>query len=366
MQPKPENSTALVVARSGDALARSGAMDPLSLKRREVVGMYRSKLTTTVSRETTLKSLQLAVRMLCARWWPDLYVDTTGHGDVGWISAGDFPWELLEAKHLDGLRDDLRGRAGKSGDPAASTSINKHVSTVRKLLRIGFRENLVSADVVQRVREVEGAKGKRPLAGRALGAREVKRLLDACDVSTTKGLRDFAIVSVLYRCALRRDEIGLLRIGSYDGASFSVLGKGGHYRPIPVRGATAEAVDAWLSVRKTVGDDKKLPIFTSLSPGTGCKITNARLSSQAVFKIIKELVERAELKKTCSPHDLRRTFASDFLEMGGDIVALQRLLGHAFASTTARYDRRHEQANVASVDMLEAFRKKKLAKEEEE
>lgn len=321
--------------------------------------MYQSKLTTDVSRESTLKSLQMAARLLCARWWPDLFVDAVTSGDGGWIAIGSFPWELVEAKHLDGLRDDMIHRKGKSGDPAAWTSVNKVVSTVRKLLRIAFREKLIDADTVQRVREVEGARKNRlDLAGRALHFSETDDLLDACDTTTNRGIRDHAIISVLYGCGLRRAEIGALRIRNYDGKKVSVLGKGGKMRTVPVEPDVAEAVDDWLVLRRSIEMDKDPYLFTSLSPGTGGKLKNTRLSSQAVFKIVDKLVMDAGLKESCSPHDLRRTFASEFLDSGGDIATLQRLLGHVSVATTALYDRRHERANVEGIERLTAYRKK--------
>lgn len=333
----------------------------LEFKRREVLGIYRKSLRRGPSQESSLKALQVAARYLMAgNYFDGVKCDATGSGDSGWIDIGGFPWERVEAKHLVALSGDLTNRMnGKVPDPVASTSINKYISTVRGLLRLGFTEGLISADAVQRLREVKSAKGGRPVAGRALSDSEVALLLDACDLETNKGVRDYAIVSVLYGCGLRRDEIGTITMAAYNGAQVSVVGKGGKHRNVPVDGDAPAAIARWLRVRGPASKDD--PLFPRLNAGISGKVGRKRISSAAIFQIIKDLMRKSKIED-CSPHDLRRTYASDFLEAGGDLPTLQRLMGHADVKTTARYDRRHERLDADAAARLAEFRKKRAAR----
>lgn len=124
-----------------------------------------------------------------------------------------------------------------------------------------------------------------------------------------------------------------------------VRGKGNKQRTAYIVSGTHEALCDWLNIRgKQPG-----PIFLPINKGG--KIQNIRLTTQAVYKILNKRRREAGLKSFC-PHDLRRTFVSDLLEAGADISVVSKMAGHANVQTTARYDRRPEEAKLKAAKLL--------------
>ena len=96
------------------------------------------------------------------------------------------------------------------------------------------------------------------------------------------------------------------------------------------------------------GDDSGL-LFTPIRKGG--TVESRRMTSQAVYNVMKQRAKKASVKPF-SPHDLRRSFVSELLDRGADIVTVQKLAGHANVQTTARYDRRGEEAKIRAVELL--------------
>ncbi|MCH1426075.1 MAG: tyrosine-type recombinase/integrase, partial [Alphaproteobacteria bacterium] len=141
--------------------------------------------------------------------------------------------------------------------------------------------------------------------------------------------RDFAVLMLLYGAGLRISEaLALRRADAPLGDWLSVFGKGGKTREVPVLRAAAEAVDDYLAVcpfdAGTAG-----PLFVS-SRG-------AALGPRAVQRLVEDLRASLDLPAHVTPHALRHAFATHLLGNGGDLRAIQELLGHASLSTTQRY-----------------------------
>ena len=167
-------------------------------------------------------------------------------------------------------------------------------------------------------------------------------------VHPTVATRDRALLSLMLGGGLRRAEAVLLTradINQADGI-ITVLGKGGRVRRVPMSRAVASAVEAWLVLLP--------PEYRSVFPlisRSGRFLADRPISGGAVAELLRRRTAKAGISAV-KPHDLRRTCASDCLEAGVDVLALQRLLGHASANTTLRYDMRGEKARRAAVEAV--------------
>lgn len=167
---------------------------------------------------------------------------------------------------------------------------------------------------------------------------EVERLLDQIDTSTETGLRDRAIIELLFSGGLRVSELIKLNRDSInlDRREFIVRGKGSKDRPVFISPAAADWVSAYLDERK----DTLAPLFLNNSRHQGEVDTSGnfrRLTARSVERIVEKYARAAGITKHVSPHTLRHSFATDLLMNGADIRSVQTMLGHADISTTQIY-----------------------------
>ena len=162
------------------------------------------------------------------------------------------------------------------------------------------------------------------------------RLLEGPDREKPLGLRDLALLEVLYSCGIRVSELVGLNISSIDFEQrlVTVLGKGNKERIIPIGRKALTAVrkymEATLTLReKTRGDSQDGPLFLNFRGG--------RLTSRSIGRIIKQYGRECCLTTEISPHALRHTFATHLLDGGADMRSVQELLGHVSLSTTQKY-----------------------------
>ena len=155
-----------------------------------------------------------------------------------------------------------------------------------------------------------------------------------------------------WRCSTAPASVGpnsfvSLDLGDYDaaGAAITVTGKGGHQRHVYVTNGAKAALDAWVSHR----GDADGALFTPVAKGG--RIEYRRLTAQSVPLRLRAMAQRAGVRPF-SPHDLRRSFVGELLDAGADLVAVQRLAGHASVQTTARYDRRGDRAARRAAGLL--------------
>ena len=218
---------------------------------------------------------------------------------------------------------------------------------------------MMSADDYGRIRNVAPVRGFRLPAGRSLIAGELLALLDACfRDKTLAGVRDAALIAVLYVGGLRRAEVAALDVADFDvqGGALKVRGKGDKERLVYIVGGAMEALNEWLDWRGRDAQTFELAPQSTLGAlfcpiRKNGEIVRRRLTDQAVYKILHKRALQAGVGHF-SPHDLRRTFVGDLLERGVDIVTVQHLAGHANVSTTARYDRRGEAVKAKAAATL--------------
>jgi site-specific recombinase XerD len=271
--------------------------------------------------------------------------------------ALDVPWAELRYQHTTAIRTALSQELTYQG-------VNKHLAGLRRVMKECFKLGLIDADTYQKIALVENVKGETLPAGRSITNGELYALMNVCaNDQSAAGCRDAAIIALLYSCGLRRAELVKLDLGDYvqDTGELRILGKRNKERKVYAVNGTIDALADWLDLR---GDDDGA-LFWSIRKG-GHIQRGQRLTTQAVYHILTKRAEQAEVKEL-SPHDFRRTFVGDLLDAGADISTVQRLAGHASVSTTARYDRRPEEAKRKAASLLHVpYRRRTLAESERE
>ena len=163
---------------------------------------------------------------------------------------------------------------------------------------------------------------------------EINKLIDAIDASKPEGMRNKAILEVLYGCGLRVTELTELRISSlFPQIEFiKVIGKGNKERLVPIGGVALKLLDLYMTqVRVHMNIKKGNEDFIFLNR------FGAKLSRISIFNLIKSLAIATGIKKTISPHTLRHSFATHLIEGGADLRAVQEMLGHSSITTTEIY-----------------------------
>lgn len=175
-------------------------------------------------------------------------------------------------------------------------------------------------------------------------AEEVARMFDAIDSDNVNGLRDKAILELLFSggmrvselCNLNRDQVNLER------REFTVRGKGNKDRPIFISQSAADAIGEYLSSRS----DNLKPLFLNNSRNVHKNLTDSngvdaseqrRLTPRSIQRIVSKYAQAAGITKHVTPHTLRHSFATDLLMNGADLRSVQSMLGHSNIATTQIY-----------------------------
>lgn len=260
----------------------------------------------------------------------------------GRADAKAIDWAAVRYQHAQAVRAALAAKY----KPATA---NKHLSALRGVLREAWRMGLMPSDAYHHAVDVEGVRGSTLPAGRALTSGELRAVFQACAADhTAAGARDAALLAVLYGAGLRRAEAVALDLGDCDlttGALTVRAGKGRKDRIGYATNGSRAALDAWLSARGTEPGPLFCPVLR------GGRVDLRGMTPGAVLLILRKRAEEAGVA-AFSPHDLRRSFISDLLDSGADIVTVKDLAGHANVQTTARYDRRGEAAKLRAAELL--------------
>jgi integrase len=182
---------------------------------------------------------------------------------------------------------------------------------------------------------VKSAKSQGIRVGNWLSLRQAQALLSAPDTTTTKGLRDRAIIAVLLGCGLRRSEVAALtfaHVQQRDGrwCIVDLVGKHGRVRTAPMPNWVKVAIDSWTAAG-SLADGR---VFRPVNRAD--RAQGEVLSEKVVWQLMKPYAESAGVPGI-APHDLRRTCAKLCRAGGGELEQIQLLLGHASVQTTERY-----------------------------
>ena len=212
-------------------------------------------------------------------------------------------------------------------------TVSRKLSTLKGLFEFLRKHHDFDGDPTARV-DAPRFREKLPVV---LDLDEVEDLLEAPDRSKPEGLRDYAMMEVLYATGLRVSElVGLLEREVDLAAGYvRVVGKGDKQRVVPLGEVAIDAIEEYLEqARATLLANKGGP---GASPALFVTRRGGAMTRQAFWKNIKRYARRADIDKSISPHKLRHSFATHLLERGADLRVVQALLGHADINTTQIY-----------------------------
>jgi integrase len=258
------------------------------------------------------------------------------------------PWAQLHYTHVAALRARLVDRY-------APATANRMLAALRGVFLACRRLGLLTSDQHAQLVDIPRVRGEAPARGRMLPRPELSALMRACAADASpRGRRDAAIIAVGVAGGLRRAELCALDrrdlIDEGDQVRVQVRrGKGAKDRVVYLHDAAAQLVRVW---RKVCAHTSARALFVAISR-TGRLLDDRRLTPAAVRFVLLRRCAEAGIP-TATPHDLRRTYISQLLDRGVDIAMAARLAGHANVATTARYDRRGDEALRAAAEKLGA------------
>lgn len=264
---------------------------------------------------------------------------------AAWLGgdAESVPWHALRYQHTSALRT----RAMESYAPATA---RKYIAALRGVLKHAWRLGLMDGDTYQRAVDLDPIEGTTLPSGRDLSQGEINALIHACmEDPSPAGVRDAAIISILYMCLARRASVVELTLQDYDPQSGRLVlhGKRSKDNAVFLTGGALAAMEDWLRLR---GMDPG-PIFCPVSQLGDIQRTGEAMSDQAIYNLCAKRGAQAGVENF-SPHDFKRTAVGDLLERGVDLLTASGMAAHDDPKTTKRYDRRGEQVRREAAQKL--------------
>ena len=210
-----------------------------------------------------------------------------------------------------------------------SRSVARHLVTIRHFFRFSLLEGFVKEDPAA---TIESPKFRQSLPY-FLSVEEVERLLTQPDTSSAVGLRDKAIIELMYSTGIRVSELTGIRVGDLqlDAGCLRCIGKGNKERLVPVGKKALAVVESYLkkSRPELLKDNASAHLFLNQRGRPMDRIT--------IWKMMGRYGKKAALRKPLKPHTLRHSFATHLLDRGADLRSVQMMLGHSDISTTQIY-----------------------------
>ncbi len=274
------------------------------------------------------------------------------------------PWHEFQYEHLLAIRSKLAKTRNYK-------TVNRMMVAFRGVMKLCWASGKISAEQYQRIASVGSLKGESLPAGKARSEGEISRIIDACPEDLL-GIRDRAILAVMYICGLRRAEIIGLDVEDFDPESSALLirGKGNKERLVYCADPGArELLDAWLAARREASvADERLERATGIRRGIYANSgplfmkTNghhalypSRLAPTSIYFMMQRRGMAAGIDDL-KTHDLRRSFATNLLDAGADVLTVSKLMGHRSIDTTRVYDRWPEAAKREASTLLHVKR----------
>lgn len=245
-----------------------------------------------------------------------------------------FEWRKSQETKLPLDINDLKNYIFSVEEKYSSTSISRKIAAIRTFFKFLNREKNSRINLSKSIKSPKKTK-KLPVF---LDKGEIDALLNAPDITTPKGLRDKTILELLYSTGIRLGELCALEFSNLniEQNEITVFGKGSKERIVLLSNKAKRYLKRYIDTA-----------YTKLNPAAEGKIKNDnplflnykgfRITSRSVERMLKEYVQKVDIKKNVSPHTLRHTFATHLLDGGADLRVVQELLGHSSISNTQIY-----------------------------
>ncbi|PID22750.1 site-specific tyrosine recombinase XerD [Sporosarcina sp. P3] len=209
----------------------------------------------------------------------------------------------------------------------SSRTLSRHISSIRSFHQFLVREQVTTHDCTIHV-ELPKIEQQLPVV---LSIPEIERLIHAVDGNTPQGMRDIALLELLYGTGMRVSELIAIDLADLHLTMgfVRVFGKGSKERIVPLGRSAIDACTLYLNEGRPKSIKDTEALFLNMH--------GRRLTRQGCWKILKEAGVKAEIQKVITPHLLRHSFATHLIENGADLRAVQEMLGHADISTTQLY-----------------------------
>jgi integrase/recombinase XerD len=232
-------------------------------------------------------------------------------------------WEEVSKKEI------ISFLAWEMDEGAAHATVARNLSSIKSFYKFMVMEDHIA---INPTTDLETPKINRKLP-RVLSIEEVDKLIEQCNVMLPLGLRDRAMLELMYGTGLRVSELLSLQIDdiNFTAGFLRCLGKGRKERIVPVNNSSVLWVERYLARSRNtlVKSQYERTLFLNAH--------GHPLSRQGFFKLLAQYGEKSGIKKEITPHTLRHSFATHLLENGADLRAVQEMLGHADISTTQIY-----------------------------
>ncbi|PRA27596.1 site-specific integrase [Pseudomonas poae] len=264
------------------------------------------------------------------------------------INLEDIDWHLLQPEQVIALVAALRE------DGYAPNTSSLYVNAVRGVMNEAWRMNLISQEHLLRMRTVKAAPGTRLSQGRNLRRTLIREMMEVCAADPRpQGLRDAAVIGILYGSGMRKSESVNLDLAQVDFAerSLRVIGKGNKELLKYAPDWAFAKLQAWLDFRREQlkeGEQDDTFLFNRIRRGS--HITRERITKHAIYYIARQRGEQVGVK--IMPHDFRRSFITRVIEEH-DLSIAQKLAHHTNIQTTASYDVRDDNERRRAVDRFD-------------
>ena len=271
--------------------------------------------------------------------------DRLGYQDT---NIDEIPWQQLEPGDVIALVATLRE------DGYAPNTSSLYVNALRGVMNEAWRLGLISQEHLLNVRSVKAINGTRLSQGRNLKRTLIRDLMDVCAADPRpQGLRDAAIIAMLYGSGMRKSESVNLDLSQVNLSerSLQVLGKGNKQLIKYAPAWTFQKLDDWLQMRRSqLADYGQDDLFLFNRIRRGGHITRDRISKHAIYYITRQ--RGLQIGIEIMPHDFRRSFITRIIEEH-DLSIAQKLAHHANIQTTANYDVRDDNERRRAIDRFD-------------
>ena len=303
-------------------------------------------MTESIRNPLTLYLTRLAPSsQLTMRYVLQDAADRLGYED---INLEDIDWHLLQPEHVIALVAALRE------DGYAPNTSSLYVNAVRGVMNEAWRMNLIDQEHLLRMRTVKPAPGTRLGQGRNLRRTLIREMMEVCAGDPRpQGLRDAAVIGMLYGSGMRKSESVNLDLAQvdFDERSLRVIGKGNKELLKYAPDWAFAKLQAWLDFRRgqlKEGEQDDTFLFNRIRRGS--HITRERITKHAIYYIARQRGEQVGVK--IMPHDFRRSFITRVIEEH-DLSIAQKLAHHTNIQTTASYDVRDDNERRRAVDRFD-------------